>query len=99
MHAIKSPNFLPYPRRFCANTIAEDLRLITGKSYFYRAGSPRQRTRDDSLYLLPSLPQLAGLGSKNNAQDLSNIWPWIEPLTAFCSARALGGWRDIKSAL
>ena len=99
MHAIKCHNFYLTPRRFCANTIAEDLRLITRKSYFYRAGSPRQRPRDDSLYLLPSLPQLAGGGAKNNAQDLSNIWPWIEPLTAFLSARAHGGWRDMKSAL
>jgi len=86
-------------RRFCANTIAEDLRLITRKSYFYRAGSPRQRATDDSLYLLPSLPQLAGVGAQNNAPDLANIWPWMEPLTAFFSARAHGGWRDIKSAL
>ena len=69
------------------------------KNHCYRDRSALQRAAGNSLYLLPALPQLARVGVKITAHNLSYIWPWIEPVTAFCSTRAQGGWRDIKSAL
>ena len=96
---VKSCSFQPCPSQVSRQCNRRRYTADKVKNHCYRDGSALQRAAGNSLHLLPALPRLARVGAKFTAHNLSYIWPWIEPLTAFCSARALGGWRDIKSAL